>query len=244
MPSKNTEPQPTEKLIPYYRVSTDNQGRSGLGLEAQEEAVNVLAKSKGAIILRSYTEIESGKQNDRPQLAIALADCWRSDATLVIAKLDRLTRNTRFLLGPVESGADVIFCDLPNIPPGPAGKFLLTQMAAVAELEAGLISQRTKAALAAAKARGLLLGSHRPGAHRLQGGAHAKASKRAGAAARANANAVYTGLAERIRRWREQGRSFRAIASQLTDDGHTPRRGRPWNATQVLRVLERVKGAS
>jgi DNA invertase Pin-like site-specific DNA recombinase len=232
-----------DKLIAYYRVSTRKQGESGLGLEGQRTAVTLHASGRGGVILRSYTEVETGKRSDRPELAKALADCRRSDATLVIAKLDRLARNTRFLLTLVESGADVIFCDLPDIPPGPVGKFLLTQMAAVAELEAGLISQRTKAALAAAKARGVLLGSHRPGAHRLKGGANSKAARRAGESARARADAAYVGLTDDIRQWREEGLSSPAIARQLNEAGHTTRRGKPWNGTQVLRVLRRSKPA-
>jgi DNA invertase Pin-like site-specific DNA recombinase len=157
-------------LIVYRRVSTARQGASGLGLEAQDVAVAAYAKGYGGTILRTYTEIETGKRADRPELAKALADCKRSRATLVIAKLDRLARNARFLLALIESGVDAAFCDLPTVPPGAIGKFLLTQMAAVAELEAGLISERTKAALAAYKARGGVLGSARPGAHRLKGG--------------------------------------------------------------------------
>jgi DNA invertase Pin-like site-specific DNA recombinase len=159
----------TPKLIAYYRVSTVKQGTSGLGLEGQEAAVTAYARGADAILIRAYTEVETGKRADRPELAKALADCKRSKATLVIAKLDRLTRNARFLLALVEGGADVAFGDLPHLPPGSVGKFLLTQMAAVAELEAGLISERTKAALAAYKARGGLLGAARPGgppAHR------------------------------------------------------------------------------
>ena len=107
------------------------------------------------------TEVESGKRNDRPELAKAIAQAKQIGAMLVFAKLDRLARNARFLLGLVESGADLIFCDIPQVPPGPLGKFMLTQLAAVAELEAGLIGQRTRAALAAAKERGVKLGGYR-----------------------------------------------------------------------------------
>jgi DNA invertase Pin-like site-specific DNA recombinase len=150
------------KLIAYRRVSTARQGASGLGLEGQDAAVAAYARLAGAVVVRAYTEVKTGKRAARPELTKALADCKRSKATLVIAKLDRLSRNTRFLLTLIESGVDVAFCDLPHVPPGAVGKFLLTQMAAVAELEAGLISERTKAALAAYRARGGLLGSARP----------------------------------------------------------------------------------
>jgi DNA invertase Pin-like site-specific DNA recombinase len=111
----------------------------------------------------AFEEVETGKLNTRPALAQALAACRAMHATLIIAKLDRLARNAAFLLSVVEgSGAGgVVFCDLPQVPPGPSGKFVIAIMAAVAELEAGLISERTKAALAQAKARGVRLGNPR-----------------------------------------------------------------------------------
>lgn len=148
-------------FVAYYRVSTMAQGRSGLGLEAQQDAVRRYLDGAGGTLVAAYTETESGKRSDRPQLAAALERCRREKATLVIAKLDRLARNTRFLLGILESRVDTVFCDLPHIPDGAAGKFMLTQFAAIAELEAGLISERTKAALQAAKARGQSLGNPR-----------------------------------------------------------------------------------
>lgn len=194
-------------LIAYHRVSTPRQGASGLGLEGQAAAVTTYATAYGGIVLRTYTEIETGKRADRPELARALADCKRSKATLVIAKLDRLARNARFLLALIESGADVVFCDLPHVPPGAVGKFILTQMAAVAELEAGLISERTKAALAAYKARGGVLGAARAGAYRLPGGANPTASVRAGEVSRATAIAAYADLIPSLRSLREEGRS-------------------------------------
>jgi DNA invertase Pin-like site-specific DNA recombinase len=153
------------RYVAYRRVSTDRQGRSGLGLEAQDAAIK--AHVGDGEIAAAFTEVESGKVADRPELQKALAHARRTKATLVFAKLDRLSRNARFLLGIVESGVSVVFCDFPTIPEGPTGKFILTQMAAVAELEAGMIAQRTKAALTAAKARGTLLGAARPGAVRL-----------------------------------------------------------------------------
>jgi DNA invertase Pin-like site-specific DNA recombinase len=144
-----------------YRVSTDKQGKSGLGMEAQQAAVERHVASVGGAIADTYVEVESGKRNDRPELAKALAAARRLRATLVIAKLNRLARNARFLLFIVEGSGEggVVFCDLPTVPAGPVGKFLITRMAAVAELEAGLIAQRTRAALAAARARGVKLGN-------------------------------------------------------------------------------------
>jgi len=150
-------------MIAYFRVSTERQGQSGLGLEAQKAAVDAYVAAAGGAVIHTFEETESGKRNDRPQLAAALALCRVHKAALIVAKIDRLARNTAFLLSVAEGAgeAGVVFCDLPMLPPGPMGKFFLTLMAAVAELEAGLISQRTKAALAAAKARGVRLGNPR-----------------------------------------------------------------------------------
>ena len=142
------------------QVSTDKQKRSGLGLAAQKEAVAAYLNGGRWKLTGEFTEVESGKKDDRPQLVQALAMCRLQNATLVVAKLDRLARNAEFLRSIVRESGDkgVIFCDLPKVPEGPTGKFLIGIMAEVAELEAGLIGQRTKAALQAAKARGVVLG--------------------------------------------------------------------------------------
>src|SRR3954471_14900649 len=151
----------TGKFVSYLRVSTDKQGRSGLGVEAQREAVTRFLNGGDWTLTKEYVETESGKRSDRPKLQAALAHAKAIGATVVFAKLDRLTRNVDLLRSLVVSGVDLVFCDLPHVPPGAMGRFLLTQMASVAELEAGLISERTKAALAAAKARGVKLGGDR-----------------------------------------------------------------------------------
>ena len=145
-------------IIAYYRVSTAKQGQSGLGLDGQKAAVEAYAKQTGARILASYREVESGKLADRPELARALAHAKRSRATVVVAKLDRLARNVAFLSALMRSGVDFIACDNPH-----ANKLTIHILAAVAEDEAERISARTKAALQAAKARGVQLGSARPG---------------------------------------------------------------------------------
>jgi len=147
-------------FISYLRVSTDQQGRSGLGLEAQRTAVTAYVAGAHGAVVAEYEEVESGSRDDRPQLALALAACRAHRAVLVIAKLDRLARNAAFLLAIVDGAGPggIVFRDLPEVPAGAVGKFFITLMAAVAELERGLISQRTKAALAAAKARGVKLG--------------------------------------------------------------------------------------
>src|ERR1035437_2879782 len=175
------------KYVAYYRVSTNKQEKSGLGLEAQKEAVYRYLNGGKWNLVGKFTETESGKRNDRPALAQALALCRIHNATLVVAKLDRLARNTQFLLTVVKEigKAGVVFCDLPTIQDGATGKFLLTQMASVAELEAGLISQRTKAALQAAKARGQVLGCHNDNiAAYAKRGARASASMRSDKAAK------------------------------------------------------------
>ena len=145
-------------VIGYVRVSTKGQGASGLGLEAQESAINAYAAQSDAKALRLYVEIESGRKSDRPQLAAALAHAKRSKATLIVAKLDRLSRNVAFLSALMESGVEFVAVDQPH-----ANRLTIHILAAVAEDEARRISERTKTALAAAKARGTKLGSARPG---------------------------------------------------------------------------------
>lgn len=143
-------------IIAYYRVSTQRQGRSGLGLEAQQQIVREHACRSGQEIAAEFVEIESGRKCDRPQLALAMTRARRSGATLVVAKLDRLARDARFLLGIVDGGVGVHFCDLPNLSTGDpiTGRLVLTVMAAMAEFEARRIGQRIKEAAAAKRARG------------------------------------------------------------------------------------------
>lgn len=223
-----------QKLIAYYRVSTAKQGASGLGLEGQEAAVAEYTRATGGIVLRVYQEVETGKRSDRPELAKALSDCKRSKAMLVIAKLDRLARNVNFLSGLMEAGVKFVCCDMPS-----ANRLTLHIMAAVAEDEAKRISERTKAALAAYKARGGVLGAARLGAYRLKGGANATAARRAGEVAKALAANAYADLRPKLAELRQRGLSLRRIAGRLNDEGHTTRRGQPWNGVQVARVLGR-----
>ena len=219
-------------LTAYRRVSTARQGASGLGLEGQEAAVAEYARATGGSVLRAYTEVETGKRADRPELAKALSDCKRSKAVLVIAKLDRLARNVHFLSGLMEAGVEFVCCDMPS-----ANRLTLHIMAAVAEDEAKRISERTKAALATYKARGGVLGSARPGAYRLTGGANVTAARRAGEVAKAGAIDAYADLAPAIASLRAKGLSLRQIAGRLSAEGHTTRRGKPWNQVQVRRII-------
>jgi DNA invertase Pin-like site-specific DNA recombinase len=153
---------------------------------------------------------------------------------LVVAKLDRLARNTRFLLSIVDGAGDagVVFCDLPALPAGPVGKFMLTQMAAVAELEAGLISQRTKAALAAARDRGTKLGGFR--GYRFETGAGAEGNRK-------KATAFATKLGPMLCDLHARGLSLRAIASELNGKGVLSPAGKGWTATTVQRCLARME---
>jgi DNA invertase Pin-like site-specific DNA recombinase len=228
------------RFVAYFRVSTERQGRSGLGLDAQRAAVARHVAATAGQVVAEFQEIESGKRNDRPQLAAALAACRARRATLLIAKLDRLARNARFLLGVVEGSGEggVVFCDLPQVPPGPVGKFLVTQMAAVAELEAGLISQRTRAALAAAKARGVQLGNPRLRAGTPDQARVAAAAKRDAAQTRAADVLPYIEAARRA-----GAVTLRELAAALTARGvPAPAGGQAWHPMQVKRVVEACRG--
>jgi DNA invertase Pin-like site-specific DNA recombinase len=223
-------------FIAYYRVSTSKQGRSGLGIEAQRAAVaNYLNGGKWRII-GEFTEVESGRRSDRPELERALAAARVRRVPVVVAKVDRLTRSVAFLSRLLEAGVDVRFADLPTIE-GPTGRLMLQKMAAVAEVEAGLISNRTKAALAAAKARGKKLGGNRG----VKLTAKVRAAGRAEVAKRATARA--TDLAPIIQEIRAAGIVFlRGIAAALNERGiSTPRGHGEWSAVQVSRVLQSTR---
>ena len=227
------------KLIAYYRVSTKQQGQSGLGLEAQESAVKGYAAACGATILASYTEIESGKRADRPELSKAVAHARRAKAKLVIAKLDRLARNLAFLSALMDGGAEFVACDNPH-----ANRLTIHILAAVAEDEARRISDRTKAALSAAKARGTLLGSARPGhwqgreAARLKGAA--KGNERSRIVRHENAVKAVADLLPAMQEQRTAGKSLAEIADDLNAQGQQTPRGCQWSAMAVKRALSRA----
>ena len=226
-------------IIAYYRVSTKQQGDSGLGLDGQKSAVEAFAKQTGARIVASYREVESGKLADRPELAKALAHAKRSKATLVVAKLDRLARNVAFLSALMRAGVDFVACDNPH-----ANKLTIHILAAVAEDEAERISARTKAALAVAKARGVKLGSNRPGhwdgREEARKAGLSRGREVAAKVVSAAAIEAYADLLPAMQAERAKGATLAVIAEKLTREGHTTRRGKPWNAVQVARVLERA----
>ena len=224
-------------FVTYFRVSTGKQGKSGLGLEAQRAAVANYLNGGDWRIVAEFTEVESGKRSDRPALDQALGAARLHRVPLVVSKVDRLTRSVAFLSRLLEAGVDVRFADLPQIE-GATGRFLLQQMVAVAELEAGMISKRTKDALAAAKRRGKQLGGDR-GA-RLT----VKARKAGNAAVARAAAARAADVAPVIAQLQASGaKSLRAIAAGLNARGIPTARGRgQWSAVQVARVVERTAG--
>ena len=156
----------TGKFVAYYRVSTKRQGASGLGLEGQKKSVQDHLNGGDWELLAEFTEVESGRRTDRhrPELKRALAMCAETGATIIVAKLDRLTRNVGFLAKIIDSAVPMIACDIPDMGNPAQTRFMLQLLANVAEFEAANISSRTKSALAAAKARGQQLGSPDPGA--------------------------------------------------------------------------------
>jgi DNA invertase Pin-like site-specific DNA recombinase len=225
-------------IVGYQRVSTKGQGESGLGLEGQETAIQAYARQSGAKIIAMYTEVESGKLADRPELLKALAHARRSKATLVVAKLDRLARNVAFLSALMESNVQFVACDQPQ-----ANRLTLHILAAVAEAEAKAISERTKAALAAYKARGGKLGAELPQCRNLTTVARAKGIRKAAELRQQAATEAYSDLIPMVKAMKAEGLSLRAIAERLNAEGHTTRRGKPWNQVQVSRVLERAEAA-
>lgn len=225
------ESRKSDRFVAYYRVSTDRQGKSGLGLDAQRETLRQLLPH-GSIA--EFVEVESGRNPRRPELAKALAMCRTRRAELVIAKLDRLSRNQAFLMGLIDSGVRVRFCDLPQIP-GAMGRFTLQQMAAVAELEAGLISERTKAALAAKVARD---GQWRKGNRLLPRGIGQSAAARE---TRRRHAQMALDLAPTIAKARGGGAvTLRQIGAYLDQEGIPAPRGGQWAAASVQRLLAKI----
>jgi DNA invertase Pin-like site-specific DNA recombinase len=209
-----------------------SKGKSGLGIEAQRQAVTNYLNGGNWQIIAEFTEVESGKRTDRPALEKALAAARTHGVPVVVAKVGRLTRSVTFLSRLLEAGVEVRFADLPFID-GATGKFLLQQMAAVAELEAGMISKRTKDALATAKLRGVKLGGYRGS----QLTAEARAARKAIRQDRARSRA--SDLVPILTELRVAGcHSLRTIAAGLDERGIPTARGGKWSAMQVARLLE------
>lgn len=214
------------KFVAYYRVSTDRQGVSGLGLDAQRHAVaNHIGQAE---LVAEFTEVESGRKNDREQLAAAMATAKKAKAVLVIAKLDRLARNVHFISGLLESGVPFVCADMPE-----ADRTFLQMMAVFAEWEARKISERTKAALAQVKAQGRKLGSPTPELGSAAGIAKLQA--------KADRYAERVGPVVREIIAKTGAKTLRDIAEVLEARGiETPRGGCVWHASQVSNLLKRI----
>lgn len=210
--------------VAYYRVSTRAQGDSGLGLEAQRSTVEHFAQARGLRIVGEYRDVESGRHNARPGLTAALARAKAEGATLLIAKLDRLSRNARFIFTLRDSGVPFIACDMPE-----ANTLTVGIMALLAQQEAELISGRTRAALAALKARGKKLGTDN-----LSDSARRKAAE----AKRSAALAYHNGNIRHAMNYRKAGWTLAQIAEELNAAGAVTRRGGRFTATTVRRLLK------
>lgn len=224
----------TGNFVAYYRVSTQQQGQSGLGLEAQQAAVHAYLDGGCWKLIGEFTEVESGAKATRPQLAAAFAQCRLTGAKLVIAKLDRLSRDAHFLLGLEKAGIDFVAADMPS-----ANRMTVGIMAVVAQEERRMISERTKVALAAAKARGTSLGGWR--ATRKDGSARKApgAIENAQAAAKARSDEHAARVAPIVTALRDDGMGLNAIAKELTARHVATLKGGQWTATAVRRLLAR-----
>lgn len=221
-------------IVVYFRVSTGQQERSGLGIEAQKIAVRDFVARTGDVVIGRYTETESGKRADRPQLARALAHARRSRAKLIVAKLDRLARNLAFLDALQRANVNFAALDCEH-----ANKAMLQMMMVMAEWECDQVSARTKAALAARRANGGKLGAQNPRSRNLT-----RAAMREGRIAGAEANRLaaddaYSDILPDMVEWRES-HTLTAIADRLNDQGHTTRTGKPWSPSTVANVLRRA----
>ncbi len=208
-------------FVTYFRVSTDKQGLTGLGMDAQREAVARYVHNRGHVI-SEYTEVESGRKDNRPQLTAALDECRRSKAVLLIARLDRLARNVAFIANLMNSDVEFVAVDMPQ-----ANRLTIHILAAVAEHEREMISQRTRAALAAAKVRGVKLGNPH----------YKEALSRARAAL--ERFPLSDEVAQLLLDWRRDDYSLRAIASRLNALNIPTSRGNKWHASTVSAALDR-----
>lgn len=224
-----------KRFVVYYRVSTKQQGESGLGLDAQRATAETYVKEHGGKIIGEYQEVETGKDCKRPEIMKAILHALRSHSTLVIARLDRLARSVWLTSTLMESGIDFVACDNPQ-----ASRLTLHILASVAEEETRLISERTKNALAAHKARGGLLG---PATFKNREQWKAKQAEAREQATRRNAEiaaVAYEEVRSIILSLRGQGWSFQLIADELNRLDHRTRTGKAWSKSQVKRVTDRA----
>jgi len=220
--------QPTRSFVTYYRVSTQRQGMSGLGLDAQRETVRQFLSEGSSQVVGQFVEVESGRKSDtgRPELRRALALAKAKGAALLVAKLDRLSRSVAFVSALMESGVKFTACDMPE-----ANELTIHILAAVAENEAKRISQRTKDALAAAKARGVVLGAAGPA--NLRPNIQARQAK---------ADEFADKVAMLFKGFQARHISQRQMVGELNDHGFTAPRGGAWSLSQVQAVIRRLEG--
>ena len=222
------------ELVAYYRVSTARQGESGLGLEAQRSKLQQLAAERGAVVVAEFIEVESGRKVDRPQLAAAMAEARKRSAVVAVAKLDRLARDAELVLKLSREAerngfGGLLFADLPEVDATTAaGRMVLTVMASVAEFESRRIGERTREAMAAAKARGVRFGGIRPGTLKRND------------AARDRAQADAERLRPLLSALASQGASLRTMADALAAAGTTTRSGQPLSPSTVRLQLQRL----
>lgn len=226
----------TNKFVAYCRVSTDEQGRDGLGIEAQQHAVRGYVENVGGVLVKEFVEVASGNDDDRPILLAALKLAKRHGAVLVVSKLDRLSRVVARIAGLIRQGAELRVVECAN-----ASTLELQIRAVIAEEERRKIGERTRDALAAAKRRGTLLGSARPGHWKGREDRRQLGQRRAvqtAAAARRELRAeVYAEALPIAKAMNAKGSSLRVIADELNDKGITTPRGSTWRAAQVQRLL-------
>lgn len=229
------------KYVGYYRVSTKQQGASGLGLEAQKEAVARYVEGAGGVLITPpFVEVESGTHSERPELKKAVAHAKRQKATLVVARLDRLSRNVHFISSLMESKVDFVACDNPT-----ANALTIHILAAVAQEEARVIALRVKAALQAAKARGTLLGSSRPGhwegREELRLSGQRKGTEKAAKEKRARREEGTKTTLPTLRKLKEEGFTYREIAERMEESGEPSHTGSKWSAMMIHRLLKTSK---
>jgi DNA invertase Pin-like site-specific DNA recombinase len=221
-----------QRYVAYHRVSTQKQGLSGLGLEAQQSAVRAFLSGTTAIMVKEFTETETGKGANaletRPQLKAALEACRKHKATLIIAKLDRLARNVHFVTGLLETGVDFVAADMPH-----ANKVMIQMHAVMSEWERDQISARTKAALAAAKARGVALG--------VTGRANLKQNIEARTDA---ANAFAEKVSGVLLGFKAAGMTQRRMVEELNQLNIKAPKGGAWSLAQLQRMVKRVEAIS
>jgi DNA invertase Pin-like site-specific DNA recombinase len=225
--------KPMKPAVAYLRVSTRAQGESGLGLDAQRAAVERFCAGSGHTLIGEFLEIESGRRSSRPVLREAIERAKATHSLLVIARLDRLSRSLRFIAELLDGDLQFVACDVPS-----ANRLVMGILAAVAEEEARATSVRTKAAMAAAKARGKVFGSPA----NLSAGAARRGGRASAATRRKKRDETLGRIGARMRELRAQGHGYRQIAGVLNAEHFKTSRGKRWRPNAVWRALARLRG--